>query len=100
MTRYVETDCTFTHEGHTFESGGACVTDDYVVAYPAANGVLTNWHGEPIGTWHKVARWRVHSFIGTHMHQIEALVDGVWYTGRGFGVGCIYKGKRKAGQKR
>lgn len=30
------------------------------------------------------------------MYQIEATVDGITYTGRGAGVGMIYKGKRKA----
>lgn len=95
---YVETDCKWEHEGRVFESGGAVVTDDVVVAYPAAGGVLCDWHGRELGTWRSVASWRVESFIGSHMHQIEACVDGVTYTGRGFGVGCIYRGKRKAGR--
>jgi len=35
---------------------------------------------------------------GTHMHQIVAKVGDVYYTGRGFGASCIFKGKRKAKQ--
>ena len=93
---YVETDCTIEHEGRTFEAGGAIVTPDRILAYPGEGGVLTDWHGRQLGTWREVARWRVHSWIGSHMCQIEARVDGVTYTGRGFGVGCIYRGKRKA----
>ena len=49
MTTYIETDCTFTHEGRTFEAGGAVVTPDHIIAYPGANGVLTDWHGSAIG---------------------------------------------------
>jgi len=29
------------------------------------------------------------------MHQIEAIVNSVTYTGRGFGEGMVYRGKRK-----
>lgn len=32
------------------------------------------------------------------MLQIEATVDGVTYTGRGFGEDMVYRGKRKANQ--
>lgn len=98
METYVETDCTITHDGQVFESGGAVVTPDRLIAYPGANGTLTDWHGNAIGTWKSTASWRVDSFIGTHMHQIEARVDGVDYTGRGFGKGMLYRGKRKARQ--
>ena len=42
---------------------------------------------------------RIWSHIGGwNMHQIEAVIDGVTYTGRGFRVGMIWRGKRKAGQ--
>lgn len=34
--------------------------------------------------------WRVNSYIGTHMFQIYARVEGRDYTGRGFGEGmCV-----------
>lgn len=94
-TVYVERDCTFTFEGRTFESGGAIVTDDAIVAYPRENGVLGDWHGNPIGTWKVTSSWPVRSYIGSRMYQIRAtLDDGRTYTGRGFGEGMIYRGKR------
>ena len=94
---YVEQNCTAQHEGRTFESGGAVVQADWIVAYPAAGGVLTDWHGKPLGMWRAVKSWPVRSYMGTTMLQIEATVDGVVYTGRGFGVNMIYRGRRKAG---
>jgi len=93
---YIEKDCTFTFQGKTFEHGGAVVSPEYIIAYPGKDGILTDWHGKPIGTWHAVASWPVYSFIGSHMYQIEAVVDNIIYTGRGFGEGMIYKGKRKS----
>jgi hypothetical protein len=95
---YVETDCTFEIQGRTFEAGGAVVTPNYIVAYPAKNNALHDWHGNRIGHWYSVASWPVNSYMGERMHQIEADVKGVTYTGRGFGENMIYKGKRKAGQ--
>ena len=80
------------------EAVGAVVTPDVIVAYPGTGGVLGDWHGNRIGSWEQVASWPVHSWMGSRMFQIEALVDGVLYTGRGFGVGMIYRGKRKAKQ--
>lgn len=97
-TPYVETDCTFPHNGQEFTSGGAVITPDYIVAYPSDNNILTDWHGIVIGTWKTVASWSVESYIGSRMHQIEARVNGIVYTGRGFGKGMSYKGKRKARQ--
>lgn len=99
MTTYIERDCTFTHEGRTFEAGGAVVTPDSIVAYPGRDGVLTDWHGAILGTWRATSSWRTpHSFVSSRMYQIEANVRGVVYTGRGCGVGMVFRGKRKAGQ--
>jgi len=95
---YIERNCTIEHEGRTFESGGAVVTPEHVVAYPKAGGILGDWHGNPIGTWRMVATWNTpRSFVSGTMSQIEAVVSGVLYTGRGAGVGMIYKGRRKSG---
>jgi hypothetical protein len=33
------------------------------------------------------------------MHQFEARVQGVTYTGRGFGEGMIYRGRAMRGQQ-
>jgi hypothetical protein len=95
MTHFIEQACDFTHEGKTFSAGGAVVTPDYLIAYPGKDGVLHDWHGNAIGRWASVSSWRVNSYMGERMHQIEATVDGTRYTGRGFGVGMIYKGRTK-----
>ena len=93
---YVERDCAISLRGTAY-TAGAIVTPDYLVAYPAANGVLTDWHGAAIGTWRATSTWRTpRSFVSSTMHQIEAKVNGMVYTGRGAGVGMIYRGKRKA----
>lgn len=96
---YQEQNCTFEHEGQSFEAGGAAVTPAWIVAYPAKDGVLTDWHGKPLGTWRATSSWRVgYPPCADRMYQIEAVVDGVKYTGRGQGVGMMYRGRRKAKQ--
>ncbi len=51
---------------------------------------LTDFEGKRIGYCALSTSWRVNSYIGTHMYQIYATVDGVDYTGRGFGEGmCV-----------
>lgn len=98
---YLETDCTFTHEGRTFESGGALVTPAYVVAYLAKDGVLTDWHGRPLGTYRSVATWKTpRSYFAPSMSQVVANVDGIIYTGRSAGIGCIYRGRARRHQSK
>ncbi len=101
---YVEQDCTFTHEGRTFESGGAVVTPDYAVGYVKGHegsisklGTITDWHGNELGriTWCS-ATWNAGD--GVRMHQVEATINGVRYTGRTQGNGMTWKGKRTAKQ--
>lgn len=93
---YVERDCTFEFDGKKFTEGGALVTDRCIIAYPKANGILGDWHGNEIGTWRIVSSWKTpRSFYSSTMHQIESTVDGIVYTGRGAGTGMIYKGKAK-----
>lgn len=107
MSTFVETDCTITHEGRTFESGGAVVTDEYIVAYIGPNGTLTDWHGNRLGEIRVRSSWRIHSYMSTHMHQIEAHLDGpdgtrfggARYTGRSMGEGMIYRGRRLAAER-
>jgi hypothetical protein len=94
--QFIETDCTIEHEGHKFTANGAYVTGHYAAGYINGNK-LTTWKGETIGTARIVKTWRVStSPFGTYMHQIECLIDGVMYTGRGQGDGMIWQGKRKA----
>jgi hypothetical protein len=96
-TVFIEQDCTFYHDGKPYTAGGAIVTPDRIAAYPGDNGVLTDWHGRQIGTYRIVATWRnPRGIFSDTMHQIEATVDGIRYTGRGAGKGMLYRGKRKA----
>jgi len=101
---FIETDCTFEFEGRSFESGGAFVSPDYAICYAkfdieyrGARGIITDWHGNKLGDCIITARWNTpKSFISSHMCQIEATINGVVYTGRGYGNGMIWKGKSKA----
>lgn len=96
---YVELDCKFDIDGKTYEAGGAVVTANFIVAYPGKAGVLNNWHGKPLGTWKATSTWPTpRSGYSPTMSHIEAVVAGVTYTGRGAGVGMIFKGKRKLGK--
>jgi hypothetical protein len=110
QTPYIETDCTIEHEGRKFTSGGAVVTEDYVVAYvgqtidhvlgnPPYTGMfsrrnLTDWHGNVIGTCSFTASWRISSWQSDRMYQIWATVNGVRYTGRGMGAGMVCRLRR------
>jgi len=94
---YVETSCTIELAGQTFEAGGAVVTPDAIVAYLGPARVLTDWHAQRIGTYRIVSSWTTpRSTVSERMHQVEAVVDGVTYTGRSAGLGMIFKGKRKS----
>jgi hypothetical protein len=95
MSQYVERDCTVTHEGREFTSGGAVVTAAFIIAYPGKDGVLKDWHGNALGTWRAVSSWQMGWPVAHRMFQIEATVNGVTYTGRGLGEGMIYRGRRK-----
>lgn len=96
---YIEKDCIFTHEGKTFSSGGAYVAPNYLIAYPAKDGALHNWHGKILGSWRAVSSWLVRSYYGPRMYQIEATVNGITYTGRGFGEGMLFRGRAKKSRK-
>lgn len=83
------------HEGREYAARGATVTPDYATAYPAKGGILCDWSGNQIGRWRAVAWWPVRSYLGSTMYQIEAVIDGRTYTGRGFGEGMLWRGKVK-----
>ena len=52
----------------------------------AARRALTDWRGNQIGYCYLASSWPIRSsYIGSRMYQIYATVDGVQYTGRGFG---------------
>ena len=97
---YIEKDCTFTHEGRRFTSGGAVITDTHLIAYPADNGVLKDWHGNAIGTYSIIGS-RPAVFFGyrswqgsTYYYMRAHLNNGNTYSLRGFGKGMIARGKR------
>lgn len=72
------------------------------LGYLGNNGVLTDGHGVPLGTYRIVATWRLPrtAWVSTRMCQVEAVINGVTYTGRSPGIGMHYKGKVKHSQKR
>lgn len=99
QTPYVETNCIIKHNGKQFEAGGAVITDQYCVGYLCEGNRLSDWHGNTIGNYIITATWKTpHSFVSSTMHQVQAIVNGVAYTGRSAGVGRIFKGKRIANQ--
>lgn len=98
---YVEPDCTIAHEGRVFESGGAAITEDRLVAYLAPAGVLTDWHGRKIGTYTVTSTWRTPgSFMSESMSQIRACVGPRTYTGRSAGEGMVLRARRLASELR
>lgn len=96
---YIEKDCTFNHEGKSFEAGGAIVTDDYLIAYPDGKGLLKDWHGNVIGSYRVISSrpavfFGRHSWQGSRYYFMRATVNDAHYSIRGFGIGMIAKGKR------
>lgn len=115
-TAQVETNCTIEHEGKTYESGGAFVSDAQLVAYlgkasiptfgTVYNGIVPvypvqTWHGEMIGTARERSRWRTpRSFLSSTMSTWDVrLTDGRRYTAWGAGTGCILRGRRAGGKR-
>lgn len=97
----IEQDCVFMHDGREFRADGAVVTDEYVIGYPNNNGVLTDWHGEHIGTYKVLSSWATpRSYMSDRMYSIECFVNHVRYVGRGGGKGMILRAKRSSRQPR
>lgn len=100
----VEADCTITHEGRTYEAGGAVIAAEYAIAYVSAIkgdlAQLTDWHGNPLGAGRVASTWRAdpRCYLTDRWYQIEATLNGVRYTGRSGGAGLVWKGKRTAKQ--
>lgn len=95
---FIEQDCTFSHKGRSFTSGGAIVTDQYLTAYPGKEGRLNDWHGNQIGTYRilssRPARFfGCPSWMGDRYYYMRATVNGTQYSLRGFGEGMIARGK-------
>ena len=61
---------------------------------------VTTWAGNRIGTATISAKWRVRSFMGSHMFQFYARIADREYTGRGFGEGMCVSLRETAASKR
>lgn len=65
-----------------------------VIGYLGKFSTLTNFKGKQIGLYRIVSTWKTpKSYVSSTMHQVEALVDGHWYTGRSAGQGMSFRGK-------
>ena len=94
--QYVEKDCFFEVNGKQFWTGGSTVNPYFCIGYLGKNDVLTDWHGKQIGTYKITSSWKTpRSYVSSTMNQVEAVVDGITYTGRSAGIGMYFKGKRK-----
>lgn len=96
---FVEQDCTIAHEGRTFESGGAVVTDEFIVVYPRSDGKVCDWHGNVLGEAFVLSSWRTpRSYMAARMYSFAIYIDGVRYVGRGARNGMILRAKRSKRQ--
>ena len=94
---YIEQDCTVTHNGRAYTSGGAVVAPRAIIAYLGKDGALTDWHGDKLGTYRITATWRTPgSWKSGTMSQVYATVDGTRYTGRSGGEGMVFVGRKVA----
>ena len=97
---FVEESCTFTFQGTEYTAGGAVITEDRIIAYPADGGILQDCHGNTIGRWEELSSrpavfFGHHSWMGSRYYYMRAyLPGGRQYSLRGFGVGMIARGRR------
>jgi hypothetical protein len=77
------------------------IDQDYAIGYLRfdreylnARGEVRTWKGESLGTARITSIWRVYSYRGSRMMQVECRIRGKRYTGRSFGNGLIWRGKR------
>jgi len=61
---------------------------------------IVDFNGAVIGSATKGSTWRVKSYIGTHMTQFYARINGREYTGRSFGEGMAIRLRLTAEAKR
>ena len=95
MKPFIETDCIITHDGRKFLAAGAFVSDSHIIAYLAKDGILTDWHGNPIGTYRIVSTWKTpRSYVSSTMSAVHATVNGMVYKGRSAGIGMSFSGKK------
>lgn len=98
---YIESNCTIEHAGRTFESGGAIISEQFIIAYLGKSSILTDWHGSPIGQYRILSTWKTpRSYISSTMHSVECFVNGVRYVGRSAGEGMSIRAKLSPRQGR
>jgi hypothetical protein len=95
---YIETNCTIEHNGRKFTCGGAFVSPTHLIAYPADNGRLNDWHGNQIGTYSITSSREAiffgrRSWMASRYYFMRATVNLQRYSLRGFGKGMIARGK-------
>lgn len=108
-TPWIETDCTIEHNGQTYESGGAAIWPEGLIAYVSPREAderdarpwrgqrvrLETWRGELLGHAVIASVWRTpRSWITSHAFAWRASVDGVAYYGRAYwGFGGYTRGR-------
>ncbi len=96
---FVEQDCTFISNGHSFTAGGAVLTEDHAIGYPNGAGYLKTWHGQIMGTY-TILRV-VPGFHGSRLFCFRVTMnDGSLYYGRGLGPAMILRLRRRKGDHR
>ena len=63
---------------------------DRLTVYGGSDGAtVTTWTGDALGAAYETSRWRVRSYVGSHMHSYRVRIGGKHYVGRGFGPGMV-----------
>ena len=108
MQTFVETDCTFEHNGHTFTANGAAIYGDRIVCYakapdgpqptrqwvPKRGWTFTDWHGNKLGDGFVTSHWCLPGLFGTQILSFSVtLTDGRRYYCRGQGDGMVATGR-------
>lgn len=95
---YIEQDCVITHEGKRYEAEGAFVTPDRLFAYLKQIGgrwVVTDWHGNVLTEDVTILSIRPHhGWISDKRIYLRCTIDGVTYSGIGFGDGIYFRARR------
>ena len=86
----------FEFQGKTYVAHGATVDEQYCIGYLGDDRKLQTSGGAVLGRYRITATWRMPRtcWVSSTQHQVEATVQGRTYTGRSFGKGMIFRGRR------